>query len=235
MPISKRIVRLLGPGTAVLVTIGTLLAAPPKKATLRILSPRKGAVVRPGRKLNMTIAREGDIPAILIGVTGGPSEEDDIAATFETKPFPGSVYHIPINIPLETSPGLYSVGVDGNTVTGEEVASEDVEIDVEPAEIPPVRLDPPAWRVSVGMCVAIRKGSDCVVRLYVRGTYADGTEVLLNNSTRLTLTSDAPDIVDWNSDRTGLVGRSPGVAHVTVFGKYMLEVTVVKDSGTRKR
>jgi len=211
---------------------GFLLAAPPEKPTLRIVSPKNGAIVRPGSRLAVRMAGTGAISAIFVMGTG---EDDGRAGGIGSGSIeaPGKPpWVIWVSIPEETDPGLYALGAIGHyesETEGDPNIVDEVQVDVEPAEIPPVTLSQPSLRILVGSCMSFRDESPrgCLYDFFnLSGTYPDGTRVTLNNSTRLRLVSQAPSIVKVTEDDE-LVGLSPGSMKVVAFGKYTIDVTVV--------
>lgn len=124
--------------------------------------------------------------------------------------------------------------------SGEEVpdAGAVVNVDVEPAEIPAVNL-PPNLTLPVDSCIALKFYGDsgellsCAINFFVSGTYLDGTNVTLNDSSKITFASQDPSIARVWEKRSSqarlaaLVGVSAGKTKLLVFGKYTIDVTVV--------
>jgi len=131
-------------------------------------------------------------------------------------------------ISLDTALGKTEFTATGTTLSGIEVQSDPIEIDVEPTEIPPVTSNPSALIIPVGSCVKLSYGisAQCIQSLDVHGTYADGTVVSLNRSTRINFASQSSPVAMVNRDGTVLFGISPGSTKIVVFGKYTIDVTV---------
>jgi hypothetical protein len=205
-----------------MTTGGMLLAAPADK--LRIISPRNGALLRPGQTLDVKVTGEGERPMNLF-VIGG---DVDIAGV-NAGPLGKPPWIVPVGISFAINPGKTEIAVTGTTGSGEEMFAS-VAVDVEPVEIPPVTFLPAAVTIGVGtFCLKLHKeGSEpCFGDLSVIGTYADGTDVILNESTRINFVSQNPSIAAVSGNGAGLVGVSPGVTKLVVFGKYAVDVTVV--------
>ena len=105
----------------------------------------------------------------------------------------------------------------------------EIEIDVEPAEIPPVIFfESTPLVVPRGSCVSLyREGSpSCGRGLFVSGAYPDGTNVDLSRSTRWKAVSHDSSILKVDRDGSYLLGMAPGATKVVFFGKYTLDVIV---------
>jgi hypothetical protein len=207
-----------------LACIATWLAAA-DKPFLRIISPVNGAVVRPGQKLLVKVTGAGEYPGIL--VLGG-----ELAGEIQA-PMGKAPWVIPIAVSLEVELGKTSLTAISTTLSGTEVESNIVEIDVEPVGIPPVEFSHQAVRsMSVGDCLIITNESPCSgLPLMIYGTYPDGTVVSLNRSTRLKPVSLSPSVVAVSKDGYTLLGVSPGTATIMVFTKYAIDIKVF---GTRQ-
>src|ERR1017187_872400 len=110
-----------------LACIATSLAAA-DKPFLRIISPVNGAVVRPGQKLLVKVTGAGEYPGI--GVLGG-----ELSGGIDA-PMGKAPWVIPVAISLEVELGKTSLTATSSTLSGIEVESNTVEVDVEPVEIP---------------------------------------------------------------------------------------------------
>jgi len=222
--------RILARFAILLAICGSLHAAPPREPTIRIISPVNGAVVRPGRKLAVKITGRGALPGVLLTTFSaeGPMSDDVF------QPLGKAPWIVPLDIPLTTEPGPYSLAavsvtvIQGSAPEGEGESNE-VQIDVEPAQFPPLTFSETAFVLPPDTCITLfREDSPpCAFHLFITGTYPDGTEVSLNRSTRLNFVSQDPSIVKVWKSGAALVGLSPGSTRIDVLGKYTLDVTVV--------
>jgi hypothetical protein len=191
------------------------------KPFLRIISPANGAVVRPGQRSMVRVDGSGDYGAVLVSGEAGLLVEI-------IPPMGKPPWVVSGEIPLDTELGKTEFTATGTTLSGAQVQSDPIEIDVEPAEIPPVTFTPSALIIPVGSCVRLSNETraQCFGDFFVTGTYADGTRVNLNHSTRINFTSQSPAIASMNRDGTVLLGVSPGSTKIVAFGKYTIDVTV---------
>jgi hypothetical protein len=206
---------------ALAITTGIpLLAAPADE--LRIISPRNGTLVRPGQILAVTVTGEGEPRALL--VIGG---EFDVFGAI-AGPLGNPPWIVVFGISLAVNPGKIDLGVMGDTGSGKEMFAS-VVIDVEPVEIPPVTFSKATITMGVDTCLKLRENGSfpCIDYLFVNGKYPDGTDVILNESTRINFVSQDPSIAAVSGNGGGLVGVSPGVTKLVVFGKYAIDVTVL--------
>jgi len=209
--------------------IGSSLAAPPEKPTLRIISPLNGAVVRPGGKLTVKVTGTGEFLSItVIGEArlGEPWFFRSLIPPVLGEPL-ARPWDAVLDFPLKMPPGLYTLKAGGSAMSGAEVESDKINVDLEPLEIPPVTFSPRALRIPVGGCVTIRGGSPhtCLQTLSVFGTYPGGTRVNFNESTKIHCVSQAPSIA-LSKDGV-VVGVSAGSTRIIVLGKYTIDVTVL--------
>ncbi len=210
--------------TCIAMVLAGVAVAPAQQAAkpfLRIISPANGAVVPPGQKLAVKVTGGGDFRGIRV-----LGEEGFVALITPSMGRPPWV--VSGDISLDTDPGKVAILAIGTASDGNEVASDPVELDVEPAVMPPVTFTPSDLIIPVGFCVRLTTGapSRCVGDLFVTGTYADGTQVNLNRSTSIHFTSQSPAIAAVNRDGSVLLGVSPGSTKIVAFGKYPVNVTV---------
>ena len=217
---------------ASLIIVCPLLAVPLEKPMLRIISPTSGIVVKPGQKVSFRITGSGIFTAL--EVVG------EAMAGFEERPGKPP-WVVSVEIPENTDPGLYSLTATGNTSETEVESINKVNIDVEPTEAPPLLFSQRTLVIPLGDCVVLRPGSPrgdrqeeknrapsgaCGQNLFISGTYADGTNVTLNRSTKITFVSQAPSVAKVESD-SALVGVSAGKTKLVISGKYTIDVTVL--------
>jgi hypothetical protein len=154
---------------AVLAIVGSLLAASPEKPTLRIISPANGAVVRPGQKLTLKITGRGAFSGVAVFAAAYHGGESQIGINGVVEPMGKPPWLVSLEIPLKTDPGLYSLVAFGTTVSGTEAESKEVNIDVEPVEIPRVTFSWPALVVAVDRCISLyrQESPDCGFGLFI--------------------------------------------------------------------
>jgi hypothetical protein len=160
-----------------------LFAAP----TLRITSPAKETVFHPGDTIPITVdTSEATFTAVVI-IPHSPLKWSDIV---EAPPYRFSVY-----VPPDTTPGEYRLTADGVVKPGQIVHSESIDVDIERPDLPVrIHTEPFApFELSIGERFVLN----------IVGTYRDGAEIDLNNSTQTKYISEAPNIVTISSD--GLV------------------------------
>ncbi len=213
----------------------TPLAAQTEDHALRIISPTKDMLVRPGRKVPVKIT--GSIELMALGVWGSSlhGEGSDLNVSSISAPLGKSPWTVMFDVPLEVDPQQYSIWAMGISTEGVGVRSTEITIDVEPADIPPVTFHPPFVLMPYGgWCVSLTNKSSCGPPLEIYGKYPDGTEVNLNWSTRITYAPQDPSIARVSRDKSSLFGVSPGKTKVVVFGKYVIDVTVLSKDQTRQ-
>jgi hypothetical protein len=216
---TRSIVRLLCISGALAAVAAVILHAQANKPFLRIISPANWAVVRPGAKAVVSVTGEGEWRVIaVVGEVG-------LNALF-LPPMGKPPWAMSGEIPLDTELGKTELRASGATVSGTLVDADPIEIDVEPAEIPPVTFSQPALVSPPGLCVRLQDGAPCSFSLGVLGTYADGTEVGMNRSSLIKFRSLSPSIAAVSQDGGALYGLAPGSTKLIVFDKYSIDVTV---------
>ncbi len=217
-------IRIINRWSLVCVILGVAaiaLAQQKAKPYLRITSPPNGNVVRPGQRLVVTVVGAGEYPGVVI-LGEGLQKPGAIVAPMGNPP-----WHIPVEIPLNTDLGKTAITATGTTLAGEEVDSDSVQIDIEPVEIPPVKFTESSLFIPLDGCIGVNSHAPiCGQTLLIFGAYPDGTEVSMNQSTRLTFVSKDPSIAYVNAGRDAIVGRSPGTTSIVFFGKYAISATV---------
>jgi hypothetical protein len=197
-------------------TLATALRAQP---TLKITSPANGMVVSPGETFIVTVdaSPAAAFEGVMVGV-----EHSDIQSRF-APPYEFSV-KIPSNTPSRRY-GVIAVGAirQGDPAyKGEPIYSDPVEIVVEPASGPQsLRIEP--------SLLDLRAGDPGILQAIA--TYPDGSTIYVSQSTKITYSSNSPDVATVTGDgRVTTVG--PGLAKITV--RYR-DRTVVVPVTVRKR
>ncbi len=204
-----------------IAALGTAPAQQKRKPYLQIISPANGSVIRPGRRFTATVRGDGEYPVgiVLLG--------EELVGAVES-PLGKEPWVVPIEVPLSAPLGKTSLTAMSATASGEDVVSNELLVDIEPVEIPPVKFGPLPALVRAGDCITVTSAgaAPCGSDLEIEGTYPDGTKVHMNESTRITMVSQDPSIAYINGGRSLIVGRSPGSTKITFFGKYSLDVKV---------
>jgi hypothetical protein len=179
----------------------------PQEPSLRIVSPREGAVVKTGGTIHVTVATVGDFTGMMILGDGSLGDSRG-----RTKPPWEFSMKIP---PRHIEPGPYSLIASGDA-NHQNLHSDPVDIDVERADAPlKIWTEPSCLDIGVNVPQELR----------VFGSYIDDPMIKLNRSTRTTLVSEAPNIVKITPQHM-ILGVSPGKTRVIVDGKLPVEVTV---------
>ncbi len=187
-------------------SLGGLLVGQP---SLRITSPRDGAVVNPGQSLTVTVEASPTAAFKEVVIIGG----DPIGFS---QPLSAPPYRFTILIPKNITARQYLLTADGYTVPGKGVSAS-IRINVERADSP-VSLDvyPSSMHLSPG-----HKGF-----LSVSGKFSDGENVDLSKASRIVYTSDTPSVAAVQADGT-VTAVASGVAKVEItYGKVKARVPV---------
>ena len=179
--------RILG----VVVLIGAFIALPSgaQENRLRILSPASDSVVRPGQMVTISVAADASVEKLaLIGqhplgvgrIVSGGAPGIVTRGQGEFRPIQFSLL-----IPVDTQPGIYRVTAMGR-VSGDDIESEAVTVDVEKSEEPrSIRTEPAVIHFEhVGDQIPVR----------VLGTFADDSREELTKSSKTTFTSADPRV-----------------------------------------
>jgi Bacterial Ig-like domain (group 2) len=182
--------KVVGQIAGILVLSAGILAAPSsaQESLVRILSP-SGAVVRPGQTITIAVAADASVEKlVLIGqhplgvgrVLAGGAPGIVARGQGESQPI-----RFQVRIPVDAQPGNYRVTAMGR-VSGGDVESEAVTIDVEKSE-EPVRI----WAEPA--LVQFTKVGD-EIPLRVLGAFAAGTNEELTKSSKTAFTSADPRV-----------------------------------------
>jgi hypothetical protein len=186
-----------------------LLAAQP---TLRITSPKDGAVVHPGQSLIVTVdgSPAGAFQQVIIAA------RDPIGGS---RPLMAPPYQFTIQIPSRISPGRYALTADGMTAPGQGATSDPISIVVERADTPlSLRVEPSLLRMSAG-----QKGY-----LRVVGVFGDGTTSDLTKSSRTVYISDKVGVATVQAQGivTAVASGSAKIIITNGNAKFDVPVTV---------
>ncbi len=181
----------------VLVLIAGFIATPSgaQQDRLRILSPAAGTVARPGQTITISVAADASVEKLaLIGqrplgpgqVVSGGAPGIMARGQGESRPI-----QFLLRIPANTQPGYYRVTAMGR-ISGDDVESEAVTIDVERAEEPAsIRTEPSVIHFEhVGDQIPVR----------VLGAFADGSREELTKSSKTTFISADPRVATVTAD-----------------------------------
>ena len=170
------------------------------QSAIKITSPADRPVVRPGQTIDVQVETSG--PAWLVAVTD-PSPVMTIAR--HSLRFPP--YRFSVTVPANGAPGLHMITAefyDDRHVIAR--ALDTVWVDVERPD------SPRELRVSAGLKeIQVGHGVD----LAVRGIFAGGEDVYLNQSTRTTYEAYPPDAVSVSKEGQ-VIAKKPGTATIIV-------------------
>jgi large repetitive protein len=180
----------------VLILMAGFIAAPSgaQQSRLRVLSPSAGTVVRPGQTITISVSADASVEKLaLIGqrplgpgqVVSGGAPGIMARGQGELRPIQFS-----LRIPADTQPGTYRITAMG-TISGDDVESEAVTIDVEKSE-EPARI----WAEPASIHFE-HVGDQIPVR--VLGAFADGSHEELTKSTKTSFTSADPHVATVNA------------------------------------
>jgi uncharacterized protein YjdB len=179
-----------------------LLASFPKVflgQTLQISSPADGAVVTPGQTLTVTVNAD---PAAVSGVIIIGQTTLGITPLITAPP-----YQFSIDIPADITAGNYTLTALGFPLSGTGPILSTVTIDIERSDTPiGISSDPASIPFSYA-------GVTCY--LFITGAFADGSQVALAESTRITYSSDALAVATVD-ERGAVTAVAPGSANITV-------------------
>jgi hypothetical protein len=181
-----------------LLALGAALLLPmahAQQSLLQVTSPASGAFVAEGRTLTITLAADPSVQNI------------DVFAQF---PLPApqpttSATQFTMTLPTNVAPGVYQIGAVGSNSAGD-VESAPVLIDVERQDAPvSITVNPTSTKLF---------GIGSQQPLQIFGTYADGTNLFLSNSTLTQLVSSNTAVATV----TGATPSSPNIATITAAG-----------------
>jgi Bacterial Ig-like domain (group 2) len=186
-----RLHKLAGQIAGVVVLIAGVIVVPSgaQQSRVRILSPSAGTVARPGETITVAVAADASVEKLaLIGqhplgvgqVLAGGAPGIMARGQGESRPI-----QFQVRIPADTQPGTYRVTAMGR-VSGGEVESEAVTIDVEKSE-EPVRI----W-AEPALIQFARAGEEIPLR--VLGAFASGSNEELTKSSKTAFSSADPRV-----------------------------------------
>jgi hypothetical protein len=188
-----------------LVLMGSLVAsaAHAQQPLLQITSPSNQSLVAEGQVVTITVSADPSVHNIWV-LAEAPLPE--VQPTSSPTQF---TMILPANVP----PGLYQMGAIGVGPSGD-VESAPVLIDIE-------RPDAPV-SITVNLTYLRLQGIGSQMPIHVFGTYADGTNLYLSNSTQTGLVSQSTRIATVS----GASSSGPGIATVTAAGVGGTSITV---------
>jgi hypothetical protein len=176
-------------GILVLITGFMVVPSGAQENLVRILSPSTGAVARPGQTITVAVAADASVEKLaLIGqhplgvgrVVAGGAPGIIARGQGESRPI-----QFQVRIPVDIRPGVYRVTAMGR-ISGGDVESEAVTIDVEKSE-EPVRI----W-AEPSLIQFAHVGDEIPVR--VLGIFAGGSNEELTKSTKTVFISADPRV-----------------------------------------
>ncbi len=206
-------VRFVGAASLLAATIGGAQGATP----LAITSPGNGTVVMSGQALPVTvIVRSGTYPSGMVVIAQNP-----LGAAGPVTGSPATFYLTP---PANTPPGTYSITAVAANASGVIVTSASVTVDVE-------RVDTAA-AISVQPMTANLRFVGDTLPLSVTGTFTGGMLVDMTQSSKLTITSENPNVA---TVQNGLItATGAGQTHIDVqYGPNLVKVAVTVPTSIR--
>ncbi|HZR28357.1 MAG TPA: IPT/TIG domain-containing protein [Terriglobales bacterium] len=170
---------------------------------LQITSPSNLSLATEGQILTITISADPSVQNIFIA---GQSPLPPVQPTSNSNQFT-------LTLPTNITPGWYQLGAVGSAPSGY-VESAPVLIDVERSDAPVSITVQPTFFTVQGI------GSQTPIPIY--GTYADGTNLYLSNSTQTGLVSANTTIATVS----GATSSGPGIATATAVGAGETSVVV---------
>src|SRR5579872_982164 len=178
--------------------LGTMLAA--QTPLLKIVSPPDGTVVAPGQTVTMEV-KVNPMAGITTVSVGGPEELPIVGLAF-SPPY-RFTFTIPEDMPLQRH--IFTAG--GDTEEDGEIADDSITLDVEkPNAIT-------SLKTNLHTIYMVQPNEPHT--LEVMGTFDDGSKANLTESTRITYTSDNPEVATVNSVGE-ITSVGPGRATITV-------------------
>ncbi len=166
-----------------------------QETLLQITSPVSGAFVAEGQTLTITVSGDPSVQNIFVMAQSPlPAVQPTSIPTQFT-----------LTLPTNVTPGVYQIGAVGGNSSGD-VESIPVLIDVERQDAPVSITATPANAQLFGV------GSQQPLQIF--GTYADGTNLFLSNSTLTQLVSSNTPVATV----TGATSSSPNIATITAAG-----------------
>ena len=182
----------------------------PAESQLQIVSPENGAVLNAGGALSVTIKAPPSAFQSISIVGNGPFA---LSTSLTAPPYRYS-YSIPVDFPS----GCYRFKAAGVTPTGETVASDPIEVDIErPGEAKKLQSE----------YLSLTFGDEKELPLLIWGIFPDGSKIDVTRSKRMAYTSDRPAVAVVSPEGTvSAVGG--GKARITVkYGDKTIVVPVV--------
>ncbi len=175
-------------------TAGVLPAQP----SLRITSPAAGTVVNPGKSIKVVVEASGVFRNVAVVGCDPIGGSDMLAAP---------PYEWTIEVSKDASPGRCPLTAVGLGSTPQPVDSEPVAIQIELSDTESVRLEAefPVMEFHEG-------GPHNQI---IWGVLPDGGRLFLNNSSRISFKSSAPNVAAVDA-RGQITGVAPGSAKITV-------------------
>ena len=186
------------------------VATLPAESQLQVVSPENGAVLNAGGALSVTIKAPPSAFQSISIVGNGPFA---LSTSLTAPPYRYS-YSIPVDFPS----GCYRFKAAGVTPTGETVASDPIEVDIErPGEAKKLQSE----------YLSLTFGDEKELPLLIWGIFPDGSKIDVTRSKRMVYTSDRPAVAAVSGEGT-VTAVGAGKARITVkYGDKTLVVPVV--------
>ncbi len=167
---------------------------------IKIVSPPDGTVVAPGQTVTMEV-KVNPMAGITTVSVGGPEELPIVGLAF-SPPY-RFTFTIPEDMPLQRH--IFTAG--GDTEEDGEIADDSITLDVEKPN--------PITSLKTNLHIIYMVQPNEPHTLMVMGTFDDGSKADLTESTRITYTSDNPEVATVNSVGE-ITSVGPGKATITV-------------------
>jgi hypothetical protein len=184
-----------------LLTLPRLGLAQASSSVLQITAPANGTIVSPGQKVTVIVSSPTDLALKGVVVLGEPIGFSNVATSLPA--------HFSLTIPSRTSCRQYKLVAIGTTLSGQELSSNQVLIDVEPSGLP-VSLSPLMPAVEFD-----NLGETFPVK--ISGNFSDGSVLDVTESSNLVYSSSNNDVV--TVDNFGML-TARGVGAASVIANY---------------
>lgn len=190
------------------LTMG-VLGWPFQKPTLQLLSPTNGTAIAPGQRLTVRAVARGRFKTVTI-----LGRDPLISEDARSQP----PYVFTIAVPSDAEAGMYFITAVGATMAGEEVESNSVNVEIERADNPVVRVFTSTY--GLDLIVGEKK------YLGVTAKFTDGSTDELTGSQKAKLTSENAKIATVDQDNGQVTATGVGSTWILLNGKRAAAIIV---------
>jgi hypothetical protein len=169
--------------------------------TIKITSPADGILATSGQTLTVTVALAGDTSQLQFVTVNCSCAK--AAAPYLTQP----PYQFSIEIPPDKKSGVCAIAAVGFPKSGTFLVMDAISVKVERPDLP--------LKLTVYPSSLYFSHVGEIIRNEIYGTFADGSLVLLTDSTYISYSSDAPGVATVNEQGT-VTTVAPGYATLTI-------------------